>query len=72
MFLFGMAINIHSDAVLRNLRKPNETGYKTPKGTEQNLTTTNFMNCLFFKVAFLNLCLVPITLERPWSGGVIV
>ncbi|KAH7730682.1 5alpha-reductase I [Aphelenchoides avenae] len=27
-----MAINIHSDHVLRNLRKPGETGYKIPKG----------------------------------------
>jgi len=32
MFLFGLGINIHSDVALRNLRKPNETGYKIPKG----------------------------------------
>ena len=32
MFLVGMAINIHSDTVLRNLRKPGETGYKIPYG----------------------------------------
>jgi len=31
-FLIGMAINIHSDHILRNLRKPGETGYKIPKG----------------------------------------
>ena len=32
MFLLGMAINVHSDSVLRNLRKPGETGYKVPHG----------------------------------------
>ncbi|XP_060582893.1 3-oxo-5-alpha-steroid 4-dehydrogenase 1-like [Ruditapes philippinarum] len=32
MFVFGMAVNIHSDHILRNLRKPGETGYKIPKG----------------------------------------
>ena len=32
MFLSGMAINIHSDHILRNLRKPGEKGYKIPKG----------------------------------------
>ena len=32
MFVVGMVINIHSDHVLRNLRKPNETGYKIPTG----------------------------------------
>ncbi|XP_059145820.1 3-oxo-5-alpha-steroid 4-dehydrogenase 1-like [Physella acuta] len=32
IFLSGMAINIHSDHVLRNLRKPGETDYKIPYG----------------------------------------
>ncbi len=32
MFLVGMAINVHSDHVLRNLRRPGETGYKIPYG----------------------------------------
>ena len=32
MFLFGMAANIHSDTILKNLRKPGETGYKIPRG----------------------------------------
>ncbi|KAJ7389771.1 3-oxo-5-alpha-steroid 4-dehydrogenase 1 [Desmophyllum pertusum] len=32
IFLAGMAINIHSDHTLRNLRKPGETGYKIPRG----------------------------------------
>uniref|UniRef100_UPI003590287F 3-oxo-5-alpha-steroid 4-dehydrogenase 2 isoform X1 n=2 Tax=Myxine glutinosa TaxID=7769 RepID=UPI003590287F len=32
LFLAGMFINIHSDNILRNLRKPGESGYKIPKG----------------------------------------
>ena len=35
-FLLGLAINIQSDATLRSLRKPNETGYKIPKGISSN------------------------------------
>ncbi|XP_072017903.1 3-oxo-5-alpha-steroid 4-dehydrogenase 1-like isoform X2 [Amphiura filiformis] len=32
MFVIGMAINIQSDRILNNLRKPGETGYKIPRG----------------------------------------
>ena len=32
LFSIGMLMNLHSDHVLRNLRKPGETGYKIPKG----------------------------------------
>lgn len=32
MWLSGFLINIHSDNILRNLRKPGESGYKIPKG----------------------------------------
>ncbi len=32
MFVIGMAINIHSDNILINLRKPDETEYKLPRG----------------------------------------
>jgi protein-S-isoprenylcysteine O-methyltransferase Ste14 len=32
MFLAGWAGNLHSDALLRRLRKPGETGYKIPRG----------------------------------------
>jgi len=32
LFLGGFLINLHSDHVLRNLRKPGETGYKIPRG----------------------------------------
>uniref|UniRef100_A0A673IBJ9 3-oxo-5alpha-steroid 4-dehydrogenase (NADP(+)) n=1 Tax=Sinocyclocheilus rhinocerous TaxID=307959 RepID=A0A673IBJ9_9TELE len=32
MWFLGCIINIHSDHILRNLRKPGETGYKIPRG----------------------------------------
>ncbi|XP_006903192.1 PREDICTED: 3-oxo-5-alpha-steroid 4-dehydrogenase 1 [Elephantulus edwardii] len=32
LWLAGMVMNIHSDYILRNLRKPGETGYKIPRG----------------------------------------
>lgn len=32
LMVIGVSINIHADAVLRNLRKPGETGYKIPRG----------------------------------------
>ncbi|XP_008053073.1 3-oxo-5-alpha-steroid 4-dehydrogenase 1 [Carlito syrichta] len=32
LWLMGMLINIHSDHILRNLRKPGETGYRIPTG----------------------------------------
>jgi hypothetical protein len=31
MFVAGMAINVRHDAILRNLRKPGESGYKIPR-----------------------------------------
>ncbi|XP_064203862.1 3-oxo-5-alpha-steroid 4-dehydrogenase 1 [Anguilla rostrata] len=32
LWLLGWLVNIHSDHILRNLRKPGETGYKIPVG----------------------------------------
>lgn len=32
LFCIGVWINIHSDTILRNLRKPGEHGYKIPRG----------------------------------------
>ena len=32
LFFMGFAVNHHSDHILRNLRKPGETGYKIPRG----------------------------------------
>lgn len=40
LFLLGMAINIHSDSILRSLRAPGEAAYKIPHGehTHYNFT----------------------------------
>ncbi|XP_061597932.1 3-oxo-5-alpha-steroid 4-dehydrogenase 1 [Cololabis saira] len=32
LWLVGWLVNLHSDHILRNLRKPGETGYKIPRG----------------------------------------
>lgn len=32
LFILGMGINIHSDYILRQLRKPGEVTYKIPQG----------------------------------------
>ena len=32
VFACGLAVNIHSDRILRNLRQPGESGYKIPHG----------------------------------------
>ncbi|MFH4980778.1 hypothetical protein AB6A40_007487 [Gnathostoma spinigerum] len=32
LFLVGITTNIHSDSILRNLRRPGEEGYKIPRG----------------------------------------
>jgi 3-oxo-5-alpha-steroid 4-dehydrogenase 1 len=32
VFFTGMALNLHSDNILRNLRKPGEASYKIPRG----------------------------------------
>lgn len=43
IFIIGMIINIHSDAILRQLRKPNETDYKIPqKGLHKLVASPNY------------------------------
>lgn len=43
VFFAGMAINIHSDHVIRNLRKPGDTGHYIPmKGLYRHVTAANY------------------------------
>ncbi len=43
LFAVGLGINIHSDAVLRSLRKPGETGYKIPRrGMFRRVSAANY------------------------------
>uniref|UniRef100_A0A8B9JK13 Steroid-5-alpha-reductase, alpha polypeptide 2a n=1 Tax=Astyanax mexicanus TaxID=7994 RepID=A0A8B9JK13_ASTMX len=49
LFFSGMAINIHSDHILRNLRKPGEITYKIPKGNEAlNISSSNSISIIHF------------------------
>lgn len=32
IFFLGLGLNLQADSILRNLRKPGETGYKIPRG----------------------------------------
>lgn len=44
LFFVGFFINIHSDYILRNLRKPGETGYKIPQGGMfEYVTAANYL-----------------------------
>lgn len=44
IFLIGWLLNIHSDSILRHLRKPGETGYKVPqKGSFRWITSPNYL-----------------------------
>ena len=47
IFFTGMIINIHSDSILRNLRKPGEKDYKIPKGGLFNYSIVLFLFVCF-------------------------
>ncbi len=43
VFLFGMAVNIHSDSVIRNLRRPGDTRHYIPrKGLFRYVSSANY------------------------------
>lgn len=46
LFLLGMAINIHSDSILRSLRTPGETAYKIPHGEHTTTTPSTHSWCM--------------------------
>ncbi|XP_004625249.1 3-oxo-5-alpha-steroid 4-dehydrogenase 1 isoform X1 [Octodon degus] len=44
LWLTGMLVNIHSDHILRNLRKPGESNYKIPRGgLFEYVTAANYL-----------------------------
>ena len=44
VFFFGMAINLHSDHVIRHLRKPGDTRHYLPqKGMYRHVTSANYL-----------------------------
>lgn len=56
LFISGFGINLHCDSILRNLRKPGETGYKIPFGGAFNFVTCGnyfgeFLEWIGFSIA---------------------
>ncbi len=44
VFFLGMAINLHSDSIIRNLRKPGDTGHYIPRGgMYRYVTSANYL-----------------------------
>lgn len=64
VFLTGMAINIHSDSVIRNLRKPQDTKHYLPKkGLYRYVTSANYLGEIIEWGGFA-------LLTFSWSGAV--
>lgn len=64
IFLAGMAINIHSDAIIRNLRKPGDTRHYLPRGGMfRFVTSANYLGELTEWVGFA-------VLTWSWAGVV--
>lgn len=78
LFLVGMTINIHSDHILRNLRKQGELVYRIPRGTVvPHLSSAAVLvhPVELFSVAvqaeYLSWCLEQISWVKLWNGVVI-
>ncbi len=53
VFFIGMGINIHSDAIIRNLRKPGDTGHYIPRGGMfRYVTSANYLGELTEWIGF--------------------
>jgi len=64
LFLAGMVVNIHSDAVIRHLRKPGDTAHYLPKeGMFHYVTSANYFGEFVEWVGFA-------VLTWSWSGAV--
>lgn len=63
-FFTGMAVNIHSDSIIRNLRKPGDTAHYLPKGGMfRYVTSANYFGEFVEWVGFA-------ILTWSWSGAV--
>ncbi len=64
VFIAGMAINLHSDHVIRNLRKPGDTRHYIPRGgIFRYVTSANYHSELMECVGFANA-------SWSWAGAV--
>ena len=50
MFLAGMAVNLHSDHIIRNLRRPGDTRHYIPRGGMfRYVSSANYFGELLYK-----------------------
>ncbi|XP_067906732.1 3-oxo-5-alpha-steroid 4-dehydrogenase 1 [Heterodontus francisci] len=57
LWFFGLLVNLHSDYVLRKLRKPGETGYKIPQGGMfEYVSAANFLGEIVEWIGFAIAC----------------
>lgn len=64
VFVTGMAINLHSDNIVRNLRKPGDTGHYIPRGGMYNyVSSANYLG------EFIEWCGFAI-MTWSWAGAV--
>lgn len=64
LFFAGMAVNIHSDSVIRHLREPGDTGHYLPRaGVFRYVTSANYFGELLEWTGFA-------VLTWSWSGAV--
>lgn len=64
LFLGGMGINIHSDQVIRKLRRPGDTGHYLPrKGLYRYVTSANYLGEIIEWTGFA-------VMTWSWSGAV--
>ncbi|XP_072139116.1 3-oxo-5-alpha-steroid 4-dehydrogenase 1 [Mobula birostris] len=57
LWFLGLLVNLHSDNILRNLRKPGETGYKIPQGgLFEYVTAANFFGEIVEWMGFAVAC----------------
>lgn len=59
LWLVGWLMNVHSDHILRNLRKPGETGYKIPTGKSHNHETLD-QEKNYLSPTTTNICITPV------------
>lgn len=60
LFVAGMAINIHSDSVIRHLRKPGDTAHHLPeKGLYRYVTSANYFGEILEWTGFAIACDTP-------------
>ncbi|XP_072365587.1 3-oxo-5-alpha-steroid 4-dehydrogenase 1 isoform X1 [Scyliorhinus torazame] len=57
LWFFGLSVNLHSDHILRKLRKPGETGYKIPHGGMfEYVSGANFLGEIIEWIGFAMAC----------------